>query len=71
MQNFRAYRDREENNCYIEKLVDDVAKQELIENEIQRKQTSKILYAPNEPLTKFEVRKRIFYEYSFTIVITG
>ncbi|XP_050579356.1 mucin-19-like isoform X5 [Bombus affinis] len=51
---FSAYKDREENNCYIEKLEDNIAAEGLSENGIERKQTSKVLYAPNEFLTKLE-----------------
>ncbi|XP_048263084.1 mucin-19 isoform X2 [Bombus terrestris] len=51
---FSAYKDREENNCYIEKLEDNIAAEGLSENGIEQKQTSKVLYAPNEFLTKLE-----------------
>ncbi|CAK9828970.1 SUMO-interacting motif-containing protein 1 [Anthophora retusa] len=52
---FRAYKDREENNCYLEKLEENAVTEELPKNrKQQRKHTSKILYAPNETLTKLE-----------------
>ncbi|XP_068972068.1 mucin-19-like isoform X3 [Bombus flavifrons] len=51
---FSAYKDREENNCYVEKLEDNIAAEGLSENGIEQKQTSKVLYAPNEFLTKLE-----------------
>ncbi|XP_043585575.1 mucin-19-like isoform X2 [Bombus pyrosoma] len=51
---FSAYRDKEENNCYVEKLEDNIAADGLSENGIEQKQTSKVLYAPNEFLTKLE-----------------
>ncbi|XP_033175504.1 mucin-19 isoform X3 [Bombus impatiens] len=51
---FSAYKDREENNCYIEKLEDNIAAEGFSENGIEQKQTSKVLYAPNEVLTKLE-----------------
>ncbi|CAD1468394.1 unnamed protein product, partial [Heterotrigona itama] len=47
---FRGYKDRKKNNCYIEKLEDNTPGIEIA----QQKQTSKILYTPNEFLTKFE-----------------
>ncbi|CAK9797415.1 SUMO-interacting motif-containing protein 1 [Anthophora quadrimaculata] len=52
---FRAYKDREESNCYLEKLEENAVTEELPKNrKQQRKHTSKILYAPNEALTKLE-----------------
>ncbi|XP_033297492.1 uncharacterized protein LOC117204323 isoform X3 [Bombus bifarius] len=51
---FSAYKDREENNCYVEKLEDNIAAEGFSENGIEQKQTSKVLYAPNEVLTKLE-----------------
>ncbi|XP_017759654.1 PREDICTED: mucin-5AC-like [Eufriesea mexicana] len=52
---FKAYKDKEEYNCYIEKLGNDVATRDRSKNEIiQQKQTPKILYASNEPLTQLE-----------------
>lgn len=54
---FSAYKDREENNCYVEKLEDNIAAEGLSENGIEQKQTSKVLYAPNEFLTKLEAWK--------------
>ncbi|XP_033349289.1 mucin-19-like isoform X3 [Bombus vosnesenskii] len=54
---FSAYKDREENNCYVEKLEDNIAAEGFSENGIEQKQTSKVLYAPNEVLTKLEAWK--------------
>ncbi|XP_017791637.1 PREDICTED: mucin-19-like [Habropoda laboriosa] len=52
---FRAYKDREENNCYIEKLEENAVTEELSEYSNQeRKYMPKVLYAPTEALTKFE-----------------
>ncbi|XP_076622307.1 uncharacterized protein LOC143342384 [Colletes latitarsis] len=52
---FKAYKDKKENDCYLENLEDSVGLEELSKNRFQqRKQTSRVLYASTEALTKLE-----------------
>ncbi|XP_043248666.1 uncharacterized transmembrane protein DDB_G0289901-like [Colletes gigas] len=52
---FKAYKDKKENDCYLENLEDSVGLEELSENRFQqRKQASRVLYASTEALTKLE-----------------
>nr|XP_031826374.1 mucin-5AC-like isoform X2 [Nomia melanderi] len=51
--NFKAFRDKEENVCYLEKLNDRTALEDLSEYGTQE-QITRVLYASTEALTKLE-----------------
>lgn len=55
-QNIKAYRDKEENVCYLEKLNDRTVLEDLSEYGMQEEVT-RVLYASTEALTKLEVNK--------------
>nr|KAF7434379.1 hypothetical protein H0235_002570 [Vespula pensylvanica] len=52
---FTAYKDRKENACYLERLKKDQIKHHQdVSIRYREKQNSKVLYVPNETLTKLE-----------------
>ncbi|XP_047343349.1 uncharacterized protein LOC124946569 [Vespa velutina] len=52
---FIAYKDRKENACYLERLKEDHVKHyQDVRIRYREKQNSKVLYVPNETLTKLE-----------------
>ncbi|KAL2725512.1 mucin-19-like isoform X4 [Vespula squamosa] len=52
---FTAYKDRKENACYLERLKEDQVKHHRdVPIRYREKQNSKVLYVPNETLTKLE-----------------
>ncbi|XP_029055314.2 mucin-19-like isoform X1 [Osmia bicornis bicornis] len=52
---YRAYKDKKENNCYLEKLDDNVVSEEYPNTKFQqRNQVSKTFYVSDEALTKLE-----------------
>nr|XP_050844399.1 mucin-19-like isoform X6 [Vespula vulgaris] len=52
---FTAYKDRKENACYLERLKkDQIEHHQDVSIRYREKQNSKVLYVPNETLTKLE-----------------
>ncbi|XP_076385656.1 uncharacterized protein LOC100875482 isoform X2 [Megachile rotundata] len=52
--NYRAYRDRTENSCYLEKLGDNVIAEEYSDVKLRQNQMPRTFYVSNDVLTKLE-----------------